>query len=147
MHKWKSSKTPKERSQPSYRKNFGLLEKHKDYVLRARDYRTKKERLRRLKEKVFHKNPDEFYFKMVSKEKPKEEQPSTDAIKLMKTQDIAYATLKKTMEMKKIDKMQQSLHFIGSNTGNKHTVFMNNKEEVNNFTPEQFFSNNTRRSQ
>jgi U3 small nucleolar RNA-associated protein 11 len=54
----------KERSQPQKRKKFGLLEKHKDYVERARDHNKKKERLRKLKEKASFRNPDEFYFKM-----------------------------------------------------------------------------------
>eukprot|EP00505_MAST-04D_sp_SCG-Rhode-Island_P006464 Stramenopile-MAST_4_protein_6464 len=45
-------KTHKERAQPSKRAKFGLLEKSKDYRLRARDYRRKKGRIRVLKEKA-----------------------------------------------------------------------------------------------
>ena len=46
-------RTHKERHQPAKRaKRFGLLEKKKDYVVRARDYRRKQGRLRILKEKA-----------------------------------------------------------------------------------------------
>ena len=56
----------KERAQPASRKRFGLLEKHKDYVERARDYNKKKKRIKSLKEKAMNRNPDEFYFNMVN---------------------------------------------------------------------------------
>ncbi|KAJ0100395.1 hypothetical protein Patl1_21017 [Pistacia atlantica] len=36
----------KERAQPHSRKKFGLLEKHKDYVVRAKAYHQKEETLR-----------------------------------------------------------------------------------------------------
>ncbi|KDO50883.1 hypothetical protein CISIN_1g030475mg [Citrus sinensis] len=36
----------KERAQPQSRKKFGLLEKHKDYVVRAKAYRKKEETIR-----------------------------------------------------------------------------------------------------
>jgi hypothetical protein len=55
----------KERAQPAARKRLGLLEKHKDYVLRARDYKSKKNRLRNLQEKIALRNKDEFYWGMV----------------------------------------------------------------------------------
>lgn len=55
----------KERSQLVGRQRLGLLEKHKDYVLRARDYASKKQRIKRLQEKVAERNKDEFYFGMV----------------------------------------------------------------------------------
>ncbi len=56
--------THKERSQPAGRSRLGLLEKHKDYILRARDYEKKKKRLKSLKLKAALRNPDEFYFAM-----------------------------------------------------------------------------------
>ena len=58
-------KTHKERSQPKARKNFGLLEKKKDYKLRAQDYHKKEDRLKKLRLQASLRNPDEFYFKMV----------------------------------------------------------------------------------
>lgn len=56
----------KERGQLANRSKLGLLEKHKDYVQRARDYNSKKDRIKRLKEKASLKNKDEFYFGMVN---------------------------------------------------------------------------------
>ena len=49
-------KTHKERAQPAHRAKFGLLEKAKDYRLRARDYRRKQGRLRVLKQKAEYRN-------------------------------------------------------------------------------------------
>lgn len=46
------------------RKKFGLLEKKKDYVLRARDFHKKEDTLKRLQVKAAERNPDEFYFAM-----------------------------------------------------------------------------------
>lgn len=57
----------KERGQLSHRKRLGILEKHKDYVLRAKDYNSKKERIRKLKQRASERNKDEFYFGMVGK--------------------------------------------------------------------------------
>ena len=54
----------KERSQLAHRAKFGILEKHKDYVLRARDYHSKKDRITRLRQKASERNKDEFYFAM-----------------------------------------------------------------------------------
>ena len=56
----------KERSQLAHRAKFGILEKHKDYVLRARDYHSKQERIKTLQRKAADRNKDEFYFGMVN---------------------------------------------------------------------------------
>lgn len=55
----------KERSQLAHRTRLGLLEKHKDYVKRAKDFHSKQERIKRLKEKAAERNKDEFYFGMI----------------------------------------------------------------------------------
>ena len=56
----------KERSQLAHRAKFGILEKHKDYVLRAKDYHSKQERIKILRRKAADRNKDEFYFGMVN---------------------------------------------------------------------------------
>ena len=94
----------KERSQPARRKRFGILEKHKDYVLRARDYHTKQDHLKRLRQKAANRNKDEFYFSM-TREKTREGihhkdrgnvSLPVDVVKVLKTQDENYV---RTMRM------------------------------------------------
>lgn len=57
-------KTHKERAQPGERRRYGLLEKQRDYVLRAKDFHKKEETLNTLRGKAALRNPDEFYFAM-----------------------------------------------------------------------------------
>ena len=47
------------------RQRLGLLEKHGDYVKRAKDYHSKEDRIKKLREKAALRNKDEFYFGMV----------------------------------------------------------------------------------
>lgn len=64
LRKAAPSRTYQERHQPHARERFGLLEKHKDYVLRARDFHKKQDELQRLRVKAALRNPDEFYHHM-----------------------------------------------------------------------------------
>ncbi|KAL4787459.1 small-subunit processome [Aspergillus varians] len=93
----------RERGQLAGREKWGLLEKHKDYTLRAKDYSAKKTKLKRLEEKARNRNPDEFAFGMMSSHSAKQGKHGTgmrdsaaargldnDAIKLLKTQDAGY---------------------------------------------------------
>ncbi|KAI1837134.1 hypothetical protein DTO006G1_5968 [Penicillium roqueforti] len=96
----------KERGQLQGREKWGLLEKHKDYSLRAKDYNAKKAKLKRLEEKVRDRNPDEFAFGMMgeknrtqgrhgrgkgtARDSAAAQGLSHEAIKLLKTQDKGY---------------------------------------------------------
>ena len=88
----------KERSQPVHRSRLGLLEKHKDYVLRARDYASKQARIRKLREKAAFRNKDEFYWGMVKGETKGglvvagrgNEALDVDLVRVLKTQDLGW---------------------------------------------------------
>ena len=109
-----SRRNHKERAQPLHRQRLGLLEKHKDYVHRARDYRSKQDRLKKLREKAAFRNKDEFYFGMI-KGKTKDgvaigdrgnEALSVDVVKLLKTQDVGYIRI----QIAKDEKVCRSSH-------------------------------------
>ncbi|KAI5297928.1 plasma membrane localization protein [Ascosphaera pollenicola] len=89
----------RERAQPEARAKWGLLEKHKDYSLRAKDYNIKKAKLKRLREKAQDRNPDEFAFGMMSGTSNRQGRHgardptatlSHEAVKLLRTQDANY---------------------------------------------------------
>ncbi|XP_028752929.1 probable U3 small nucleolar RNA-associated protein 11 isoform X1 [Neltuma alba] len=127
----------KERAQPSSRKKFGLLEKHKDYVVRAKAFHKKEEAIRKLKEKAAFRNPDEFYFKMIrSKVVDGVHRPESEANKytpeelmLMKTQDIGYVLQKVQSERKKVEKLTASLHFVDHQQSG-HIYFAEDRQEA-----------------
>lgn len=107
----------KERGQLAHRARFGLLEKHKDYVLRARDYHAKQEHINRLRRKAADRNKDEFYFAM-NKERTAEgvhiqergnKPMPMDMVKLLKTQDEGYIRTMRATGLKKIEKLKNQL--------------------------------------
>ncbi|KTW28810.1 hypothetical protein T552_01440 [Pneumocystis carinii B80] len=125
----------KERSQPVEREKWGLLEKPKDYRLRARDYQSKQRRLKRLREKAAEKNPDEFYFGMM-KEKTKDGIVIVDrgnpvlteeTVRLLKTQDAGYIKMMLHIENKKVKKLEQYIYTDdkeATNCSAKHYCFV-----------------------
>ncbi|EAW07377.1 rRNA-processing protein UTP11 [Aspergillus clavatus NRRL 1] len=93
----------RERGQLQGREKWGILEKHKDYTLRAQDYNAKKTKIKRLQELASARNPDEFAFGMMAAESRVRGKHGAgardsaakrglghDAIKLLKTQDAGY---------------------------------------------------------
>jgi U3 small nucleolar RNA-associated protein 11 len=96
----------RERSQPNARQHLGLLEKKKDYVLRARDFHKKEDAINKLKEKAAFKNPDEYYFGMaksktvdgVHQKRPRDEVLTADDIQGFKREDSNYLMAMQTAE-------------------------------------------------
>ncbi|KAF8398100.1 hypothetical protein HHK36_017026 [Tetracentron sinense] len=137
-----SRRAHKERSQPHARKKFGILEKHKDYVVRAQAFHKKEDSLRKLKEKAAFRNPDEFYFKMIKTRnvdgihKPESlaNNYTQEELMLMKTQDIGYVLQKVQSEKKKIEKLTAMLHSLDSQPLNKHVYYAEDRFEIPDFT-------------
>ncbi|KAL5736495.1 hypothetical protein ACOSP7_030967 [Xanthoceras sorbifolium] len=128
----------KERAQPHSRKKFGVLEKHKDYVVRAKAYHKKEEALQKLKEKAAFRNPDEFYFKMIKTRtvdglhrlESEANKYTHEELMLMKTQDIGYILQKLQSEKNKIEKLTTTLHSIDNNPSNRHIYYAEDREEA-----------------
>ncbi|ODV89508.1 hypothetical protein CANCADRAFT_140139 [Tortispora caseinolytica NRRL Y-17796] len=139
-----AKKQHRERSQPANRQRYGLLEKHKDYVKRSKDFHQKEERLRILRKKASERNPDEYYHGMTSTKSKKgvlisdqaRERLSNDAAKLLKTQDSGYIRTVKAHETNKIEKLKNTLGVtIASATRSKrnHVVFLGEDQDVKKF--------------
>ncbi|KAG8540682.1 hypothetical protein GDO81_018793, partial [Engystomops pustulosus] len=136
-------KNHKERSQPGFRKKLGLLEKKKDYKVRADEFKKKRNTLDALRRKALDKNPDEFYFKMTSSKlqdgvhviKQKPEEVTDEQLKIMRTQDIKYVEMKRVAEAKKIERLKAELHLLDveKKPKNTHTFFCDTKKEVRDF--------------
>ncbi|KAM4885052.1 putative U3 small nucleolar RNA-associated protein 11 isoform 1-T1 [Sylvia borin] len=133
----------RERAQPAARTKLGLLEKKKDYRLRAHDYHKKQNALRALQKKALDKNPDEFYFKMIRAEvkdgvhviKQQKDEITPEQAKLMRTQDIKYIEMKRVAEAKKIERLKAELHLLdAAGSGpRRHLFFVDTKQEVQEF--------------
>ncbi|KAI1771120.1 U3 small nucleolar RNA-associated protein 11 [Hypoxylon cercidicola] len=115
----------KERSQPQERQRLGLLEKHKDYSLRAKDFNKKKAQLRALRQKAADRNEDEFYFGMMSRKGPGSSLAQgrrwtgtvdgdrgnraldVDAVRLLKTQDVGYIRTVRNVALKEVKALEE----------------------------------------
>lgn len=138
--------THKERSQPRARQHLGILEKKKDFVVRAKHHHTRTKQLATLREKAAQRNPDEFYFGMQRNQVINGKHTKTfearneelghlighDAVRIMKDQDLSYIRMQIQKDQSQIQKLETNLHFLGGgggsgNTNNNNTA--NNREE------------------
>ena len=134
------TKQYKERVQPAARRKLGMLEKHKDYVERARHTHEKKRQMKELRRKAQNANPDEFRFQMENArldtqtgkrrllpgkvEREEELKNGKSARRLLQTQDIAYLEMRRSVDMKKVEKLRAQLHGIDHPIQGRHTLFV-----------------------
>lgn len=138
-------KQHKERSQTLDRARYGLLEKKKDYKLRAADYHKKQAALKVLKQKAAQYNPDEYYHAMTRRKTDADgiaiqdrgnESLLIQQMKLYKSQDVNYVRTMRLNETLKISKLKDQLDFKAQG---KHTVFVDSEADRDSFKPEKFF--------
>jgi U3 small nucleolar RNA-associated protein 11 len=132
----------RERAQPAERAKWGLLEKRKDYKLRAADHKLKKRKINALKQKASERNEDEFYFGMMNsttkggiKRSQRGEENSggggkslsVDVVKLMKTQDQGYLQTMLQRTKNEIARLEQEVtmgtHGVKLTKGPTHGTF------------------------
>jgi hypothetical protein len=107
----------KERAQPEHRKRLGFLEKHRDYVERARSHHIKRDKLQRLQQKAAERNPDEFYRGMVGRKTERgvhvasrgNEALDSDVVALLKTQDAGYLRKQLVTERKRLTALVEEI--------------------------------------
>lgn len=115
----------RERGQLKEREKFGLLEKHKDYKLRAKDHKKKQTVLKSLKQKASERNEDEFYFGMMSRGFSSgkfaggkkwtgtvagdrgNKALDIDTVRLLKTQDLGYLRTMRNVVAKEVAELEQ----------------------------------------
>lgn len=149
--------THKERAQPLERQKWGLLEKKKDYTLRARDHNEKRRKLKTLRQKAADRNPDEFYFGMMSTKTGANgaklgdrgnQVLSQDVAKLLKTQDAGYLRTVAQKVRKERERLEEGIvieekevRALKGESGKKkgHTVFVGSKDEQEGFQPDEWF--------
>ncbi|KAI1827101.1 small-subunit processome [Xylaria intraflava] len=128
----------RERDQLQDRKNrYGLLEKHKDYRLRAQDHNRKKAQLKSLRKKAEDRNEDEFYFGMLSRKGPStalstgskrwdgtvagdrgNKSLDVDVVRLLKTQDMGYIRSVRNVAMKEVRGLEERVIALGGDIDN-----------------------------
>ena len=111
--------------QPLARSSLGLLEKHKDYKIRAQVHHRKQETLKILQRKARQKNKNEFYFGKLksqlidgihTKKSPHSSNSQRDLQsldsnqqKLAQTQDLAYIRSKLVHDQRRFERLQMAV--------------------------------------
>uniref|UniRef100_A0A0G4FCE2 U3 small nucleolar RNA-associated protein 11 n=1 Tax=Chromera velia CCMP2878 TaxID=1169474 RepID=A0A0G4FCE2_9ALVE len=132
-----------ERHQPERRQRLGLLEKKKDYKLRAEDFHKKQDKVKELAEIARLRNPEEYSRKMAKKAKlvngkkvildrDQEGDRAFDskAAKALNALDRSLISVKSQKQKRKLEGLQGELHMLEAKKPNAHTLFMDSDEEA-----------------
>merc|ERR1739838_132313 len=125
----------RERAQPGFRKHLGLLEKKKDYKLRANNFKQKEKKLLQLRKKAEFKNPDEFYMGMINAKlvdgvhTADKEGLSRDELALVETRDARFIRDRIVREKRKIGRLRNSIQIYEGEQMNKQIFFIEDNED------------------
>lgn len=125
----------KERHQPAARQRLGYLEKHKDYAKRAKDYHKKQDAIKKMHQKAYFKNEDEFAFGMLSHKQQNgkttkiKEHLSQDELALLESQDARYIAMREQIDKKAARKRAEQLHFLDAGGPRSHVLFVDDDDE------------------
>lgn len=118
------------------------LTKPQDYSARAKDFGEKKAKLKVLRQKLLDKNPDEFYFGMLSRKGPSatgknktgtingdrgNQVLSHEAVRLFKTQDLGYVRTMRNKTAKEVKTLEQQV--AGIRGAGKRVVYVDDEDE------------------
>lgn len=138
-----------ERPQPLARAKLGILEKHKDYVERAKNRHKKEDTIKKLKEKARLRNKDEFYFSMVRSETSngvhitnRDDKLPEKTVRLIKDQHLGYINQRESANKKRLEELRSSIHVTSilrdepapddhplSSCNPKHIIFVDDDSE------------------
>eukprot|EP00667_Euglena_gracilis_P024087 EG_transcript_27514 len=128
----------KERTQPKARKRHGFLEKHKDYVKRAKDHHKKVDAIKKLKLQAALRNPDEFAFGMHSVKTDEhgvhirvKEGPTEVEQRASNRANRGYLQMAMAMDKKNVERLQASLADLDNGGArNRHVLFADDAQEA-----------------
>lgn len=157
LNKHIKRKEHKERAQPAARRKLGQLEKHKDYVIRARKRRERVSRLTQLKRAAAQRNPDEFHIGMTQavmdvasgrmKRKQQRQSKAQRAKELVGTirnnrTNVRYLEFKAQSDVHRVKELLQedsSIALTATAPKNKHVVFVESEDELKHFNALKYF--------
>ena len=97
------------------------MEKKPDHIKRARNYQKNEHVLKKMREKVYFRNPDEFDFRMNNstmsggKHVMQDSSDDEEVTKMRKNKDINLVSARLQHERKKANRLHKELHFIDHN--------------------------------
>eukprot|EP01010_Urceolus_cornutus_P001088 NODE_1603_length_828_cov_115.934531_g1244_i0.p1 GENE.NODE_1603_length_828_cov_115.934531_g1244_i0~~NODE_1603_length_828_cov_115.934531_g1244_i0.p1 ORF type:complete len:226 (-),score=58.41 NODE_1603_length_828_cov_115.934531_g1244_i0:76-753(-) len=127
----------KERSQPKSRGKLGFLEKHKDYVKRAKNYHQKQDHLKKLHAAAAFKNPDEFKYGMINTKTDEKGLHLKTEVKVDKKEAVAnnsrsaaYLRMQLAIDTKNSERLSSGIAMLEESVGkNKRILFADNETE------------------
>lgn len=132
----------RERLQPKAREHLGFLEKHGDYVKRAKEHHRKQDQLKALRLRAATRNPDEFNFGMIRARmtpsgrhiaaQSEEKRPDERVLHMLKTQDHGYVRMQRALNARKLAALEEELALASAPFNGKpvsHIIFAADEEE------------------